>query len=73
MRHDRGDELSPIPRREAGEISRYASLGRFAVPQPYERRVAPALASIEHAADGTLTPRAAIGGDLTWHLTPTMR
>ncbi|HZJ65629.1 MAG TPA: DUF5916 domain-containing protein [Kofleriaceae bacterium] len=68
------DELSPIPRGEAGETSHYASLGPFAaLPDHASVEVRPfALASIEHAADGTSTPRASIGGDLKWHLTPTL-
>lgn len=68
------DELSPIPRGEAGETSRYGALGPFqALPDRASIELRPfALASIAHAPDGTLTPRASLGGDLKWHLTPTL-
>lgn len=68
------DELSPIPRGEAGETSRYGALGPFqALPDHASIELRPfALASIEHAPDGTLAPRISLGSDLKWHLTPTL-
>jgi hypothetical protein len=68
------DELSPIPRGEAGETSRYGELGPFdALPDQPSVELRPyVLASLAHAADGTFTPRATAGGDLKWHVTPTL-
>jgi hypothetical protein len=69
------DELAPIPRGEAGETSRYGVLGPFDEPLPAHPSVdlRPfVLASLERAADRTFTPRATIGGDLAWHVTPTL-
>jgi len=68
------DELAPIPRGEAGETSRYGALGPFqALPDHASLELRPfALTSIERAPDGKLTPRASLGGDLKWHLTPTL-
>ena len=68
------DELSPIPRGEAGETSRYGALGPFqSLPDRASLELRPfALTSIARAPDGTLTPRASLGGDLKWHLTPTL-
>lgn len=68
------DELAPIPRGEAGETSRYGRLGPFeALPAHPSLELRPfVLASLAHAPDGSLSPHASAGGDLKWHLTPTL-
>ncbi len=68
------DELAPIPRGEAGETSRYGTLGPFEVlPGASSLEVRPfALTSIARMPDHTSSPRATIGGDLKWHITPTL-
>ncbi len=68
------DELAPIPRGEAGETSRYGSLGPFeALPAASSLELRPfALTSLSRLSDGTYTPRATVGGDLKWHITPTL-
>jgi len=68
------DELAPIPRGEAGETSRYGSLGPFeALPDQPGIELRPfVLGSMTHASDGSLTPSASIGGDLKLHITPTL-
>ena len=68
------DELAPIPRGEAGETSRYGSLAPFDVlPEADSFELRPyALASIARLSDRTYSPRATVGGDLKWHLTPTL-
>jgi hypothetical protein len=68
------DELAPIPRGEAGEVSRYGALGPFErLPRTGALELRPfALTSIERAADGTFTPSASAGGELKWHVTPSL-
>jgi Domain of unknown function (DUF5916) len=66
------DELAPIPRGEAGEVSRYGALGPFdALPAEPSLALRPfALSSLERGADGAYTPRASAGGDLQWRPSP---
>jgi hypothetical protein len=68
------DELSPIPRGEAGETSRYGTLGPFErLPDHSSLEVRPfALASVAHDTTGSTSPRMSLGGDLKWHITPTL-
>jgi len=68
------DELAPIPRGEAGEVSRYGTLGPFdGLPGAASVELRPfALSSVERAPGGGYTPRATAGGDLLWHLSPSL-
>ncbi|HTJ41158.1 MAG TPA: DUF5916 domain-containing protein [Kofleriaceae bacterium] len=68
------DELAPIPRGEAGEVSRYGSLGPFdGLPSAASVELRPfALTSLERDPRGAYTPRFSGGGDLKWHLTPSL-
>lgn len=68
------DELAPIPRGEAGETSRYGSLGPFTdVPDSSNFELLPFLvAGVAQPAGGMPTQRASYGGDLRWHVTPTL-
>ncbi|MEO8845388.1 MAG: DUF5916 domain-containing protein [Kofleriaceae bacterium] len=68
------DELSPIPRGEAGETSRYGSLGPFeSLPGHRSVELRPfALTSLTHTPANGFAPHASIGGDLKWHITPTL-
>src|SRR5262249_28749191 len=63
------DELSPIPRGEAGETSRYGSLGPFEVlPDQPSLELRPfVLAALTHTTDGSFSPRGSAGADLKWH------
>ena len=67
------DELAPVPRGTAGEVSRYGRLGPLVdLPSVASLELRPfALSSIERARDG-FTPRATAGGDLKWHVTPSL-
>jgi hypothetical protein len=68
------DELAPIPRGEAGEVSRYAQLGPFDdLPADASLELRPfALAQLARDRTGAYTPSASAGGDLKWHLTPSL-
>lgn len=68
------DELSPIPRGEGGETSRYGTLGPFdALPDQPGLELRPfLLSSLAHTTDHAFFTRASAGGDLKWHVAPTL-
>jgi hypothetical protein len=68
------DELAAIPRGEAGEVSRYAQLGPLdGLPGASSVELRPfALSSVARDVTGTYTPTWSAGGDLKWHLTPSL-
>lgn len=68
------DEFAPIPRGEAGETSRYGTIGPFAVlPEQTNIELRPfVLGSLTRSSDHRFFSHASAGGDLKWHITPTL-
>src|SRR5262249_55406907 len=68
------DELAPIPLSEAGETSRYGTLGPFGViPDDPALELRPfILGAVRRGQDGPMTQQLSAGGDLKWHVTPTL-